>query len=133
MDMLLQHGANINAQVTGTHTYSMRISRAPSSTEGMSALHVAAQGGKTDLVRYLLEKGANPGLVDANGKKPIDLVGTAAPGRGGAPPPAAANAGASGTPAPARAAGPRGGPGAGAPDPAGAAEIRTLLQTAASK
>ena len=60
MDLLLQHGADVNAQVTGTKTYSMRISRAPSANEGMTALHVAAQAGRADLVRYLLEKGANP-------------------------------------------------------------------------
>jgi hypothetical protein len=53
----------------------MRIARAPSSTEGMTALHVAAQAGKTDLVRYLVDKGTNPELVDSNGRKPIDLVG----------------------------------------------------------
>ena len=35
MDLLLQHGANINAQVTGTETYSMRISRAPSAITTM--------------------------------------------------------------------------------------------------
>ena len=74
MDLLLQHGANINAQVTGTLTYSMRISRAPSGTEGMTALHVAAQKDNKDVVRYLLEKGANPGVLDAGGHKPIDLV-----------------------------------------------------------
>ena len=45
MDLLLEHGADVNAQVTGTKTYSMRVSRAPSSTEGMTALHVAAQRG----------------------------------------------------------------------------------------
>jgi hypothetical protein len=54
----------------------------------MTALHVAAQAGRTDLVRYLLEKGANPGIVDSNGHKPIDLVGATAGnpagGRGGA-------------------------------------------------
>ncbi len=74
MDLLLQHGANINAKVTGTMTYSLRISRAPSGTEGMTALHVAAQRGNAEVVKYLLEKGANSGLPDAGGHKPIDLV-----------------------------------------------------------
>ena len=35
----------------------------------MTALHVAAQAGRADLVRYLLEKGANPEIADGNGKK----------------------------------------------------------------
>ena len=67
-----------------------------SDKEGMSALHVAAQAGRTDLVRYLLEKGANPEIADANGRKPIDLVGAGGDGggrgRGGAPAPGAAAA-----------------------------------------
>ena len=93
----------------------MRISyHPPPDQEGASALHVAAQTGRTDLVRYLLDKGANPELVDANGKKPIDLVG--------APAPAAAPAG-----------GGRGGAAGAAVSPATAAEIRTMLQNAASK
>jgi len=74
MDLLLAHGADVNAQVTGTKTYSMRIARAPSSTEGMTALHIAAQTGKADLVRYLLDKGANPEIRDSNGRKPTDLA-----------------------------------------------------------
>jgi ankyrin repeat protein len=76
MDLLLQHGADVNARVTGTKTYSMRIARAPSSNEGMAALHVAAQAGKVDLVRYLLDKGANASLTDSNGRKAIDLAGS---------------------------------------------------------
>src|SRR4029077_17042012 len=54
MDLLLQHGADVNTQITGTKTYSMRIARAPSSNEGMTALHTAAQAGRADMVRYLL-------------------------------------------------------------------------------
>ena len=77
MDLLLQHGADVNARVTGTKTYSMRISRAPSSNEGMTALHLAAQTGKADVVRFLIEKGANPDLLTPDGRKAIDLAGNA--------------------------------------------------------
>jgi ankyrin repeat protein len=112
LDVLLQHGADVNAQVTGTKTYSMRIARSPSANEGMTALHVAAQSGRTDLVRYLLEKGANPEIADSNGRKAVDLVGGAAN-----PPAAGAGRG-------------RGGPQA---SPASTAEIRALLETAASR
>jgi ankyrin repeat protein len=127
MDLLIQHGADVNAQVTGTLTYSMRISRAPSSNEGFTALHAAAQSGKTDLVRYLIDKGANTQILDSNGHKPIDLVGTSASARGG-PPPAAAPATAQlAVAAPAAATGSRG------VSPTSAAEIRALLEGAASR
>jgi ankyrin repeat protein len=124
VDLLIQHGANVNAQVTGTTTYSMRISYNPQNAptkEGYSALHAAVQAGRTDLVRYLLEKGANPELVEANGKKPIDML--TAGGRGGA------------AAAPAAPAGGRGGAGGGAAaiSPATVAEIRGLLQNTASQ
>ena len=132
LDLMIQHGANVNAQVTGTRSYSMRISyNPPPDKEGTSALHGAVQAGRTDLVRYLLEKGATPELVDANGRKPIDLLdlGAAAGGargRGGAPAPGAAGPNTAG-----RGAGGRGGAG-GAVNPATAAEIRALLRDRAS-
>jgi uncharacterized protein len=141
MDLLIQHGANVNAQVTGTKTYSMRVSRAPSANEGKTALHVAAQTGRVDLVRYLLGKGANPELVDADGHKAIDLVGAgAARGGGAAPAPASGNAAATANrqaaaapaAAPAGGRGGAGGRGSAGVSPATAAEIRTLLQTAAA-
>jgi ankyrin repeat protein len=142
MDLLLAHGADVNAQITGTKTYSMRVSRAPSSNEGMTALHAAAQAGRVDLVRYLLDKGANTELVDSNGHKAIDLLSAGA--RGGAAPAPPAATGTSATPPPAGTTPPtaerpgsgagRGGPGGGgAVSPATVAEIRTLLQNAASK
>ncbi len=127
LDLLIQHGANVNTQITGTRSYSMRISyQPPPDREGTSALHAAAQAGRANLVRYLLGKGASPDLVDGNGRKPIDLLDVAAAGgaaggrgRGGAPAPAPDAAG--------RGAGGRGG-GGGAADPATAAEIRALLR-----
>lgn len=155
MDALLQHGADVNARVTGTLTYSLRVSRAPSANEGQSALHLAAEAGKLDLVRYLLDHGANPNITNDDGKKPIDLVASGAPrGRGGARGAAAPTEGASVniTPGanPPAAAGAAAGAGAGRGAAAGAvpagrgrgpaapsaetlAEIRTLLENAADK
>jgi uncharacterized protein len=120
MDLLLQHNADVNAQVTGTLTYSMRISRAPSSNEGMTALHVAALTGKVDVVRYLLGKGANPEITDASGRKPIDLAGA----QSGPNPAISSAAGSAVVPAAA---------GRGSANSASTVEIRTLLENAAKK
>ena len=90
----------------------MRVSRAPSANEGRTALHIAAQEGKADLVRHLLSKGAKPEITDAGGLKAIDLVGSGA--QSASAPPAGA-------------------PAAGAANTASAAEIRSLLQSAASR
>jgi hypothetical protein len=105
----------------------MRIARSPSTNEGMTALHVAAQSGRTDLVRYLLAKGANPTIADANGRTPIDLVGGTA--GTGAP---ATNPAAAGTPPPRAGATAAAGRGNAQPGAAAVAESRALLRAAAN-
>jgi ankyrin repeat protein len=128
LDLMIQHGADVNAQITGVSTYSMRIARSPSDAEGITALHAAVQAGRVDLVKYLLQHGARADVVDASGRTPLDVL-NGAPGRR-----AATNADASGL-APlnlAIPAGVRGAVAAGArgANPAVTQEIRTLLQNA---
>jgi ankyrin repeat protein len=41
---------------------------------GDSALHFAAREGRADVVKFLLDCGANKNLVNAEKKKPIDLA-----------------------------------------------------------
>jgi hypothetical protein len=105
----------------------MRIARSPSTNEGMTALHVAAQSGRADLVRYLLEKGANPEIADSSGRKAIDLIGGAGATAGNRAAPA--NPAAAGAP-PAGTGRGRGGPPAATTS---ASEIRALLENAARK
>jgi uncharacterized protein len=134
MDLLLQHGANINAQVSGTKTYSMRIARSASANEGMTALHAAAQSGRVEIVRHLLDHGATTTLVDDNGRTAMDLIaaGAGPAGRGAAAPPAGNPANAGGARGSAAAA-PPGGGGQRGVSAATAAEIRAMLQSAASR
>jgi ankyrin repeat protein len=128
LDLMIQHGADVNAQVTGVATYSMRIARSPSDAEGITALHAAVQAGRPDLVRYLLDHGARVDIVDGSGRTPLDVL-SGVPGRR-----AATNADTDGL-APLNLAIPAGvrgsvAPGARGGNAAAAQEIRTLLQAA---
>ena len=140
LDLMLAHGADVNAQVTGAASYSGRIARAltgdpvnTTSNEGMTALHVAVRSRNADFVRYLLDKGARTDIKDASGRTPLDVLNGApafqpavfADADGVVPPNANANAA-----APAGRAGGAAGRGAGAGNPAAVEEIRALLQGA---
>jgi len=143
LDLLLAHGADVNARVTGAASYSGRIARAltgdpvnTKSNEGMTALHVAVRSRNASLVRYLLDKGARTDIKDASGRTPLDVLNGVpafqpavfADADGVVPPnPNAAPA----APAPAG-AGRGGGAGArgGGPPAATVQEIRALLQGA---
>jgi ankyrin repeat protein len=148
LDLMIQHGADVNSQVYRATDYSGRIARAvtgdPVNTktnEGMTALHIAARSGNTNFVRYLLSHGARTDIVDASGRTPLDVLngvtalqpaayaeasGTisreaalAALAANAAPPPPPSNQ--------------RGGGGPQRTSPATVQEIRTLLQEAAQK
>jgi len=145
LDLMLKHGADVNAQVNGADKYSGRASSASrdpnftQSNEGMTALHVAARSQNSTLVRYLLDHGARADIVDASGRTPLDVVN-------GVPAlPPHVNADSEGLiarealatvapNAPATIAA-RGGAGArgAAPNSTAVQEIRTMLQNAATK
>lgn len=120
VDLMVKSGADVNAQVTGTQTYSLRISRSIATNEGTSALHVAAQRGNVELVRYLLAHGIDTSLKDKNGSTALDVLEEVAK-KGPQTTASAAESGPSG-PVPRR-----------DPTPTEIEEIRKLLANARSK
>ena len=90
VDLLLDAGADINAQVFDSHTNTaMQDSYIPGKdNEGRTALHAAAEGGLALVVEHLLMRGADPAIEDAYGNTALDLalsIGADNPdGRGGA-------------------------------------------------
>jgi ankyrin repeat protein len=122
MDLLAKHSANVNAKISGTLSNSFHIgygnqNDGVNSKEGTSALHEAARTGRLDLVRHLIDLGADPNLLDGEGQKPIDVIGKV---RGAAATAAPANAKGKG----------KGGPAG--PNAAALAEIRTPLESASA-
>lgn len=80
VDLFLAAGADINRQVTDSHTLTARLDTyvAWKDNEGRTALHHAAEAGLERVVAHLLEKGADPKIVDAKGANPLDLALAAA-------------------------------------------------------
>jgi ankyrin repeat protein len=89
LKILLAAGADVNARVTDTTSFSARIARASSMTDrqGQTAIYGAAQGRRTEIVRFLLESGARVDIVDDMKRTPLDAAKGNGGGRGGAAPP----------------------------------------------
>jgi ankyrin repeat protein len=118
MDLLAKHGADVNATIKGTLSFSFHIgygntNDGVNSKEGTSALHEAARNGNVDLVKHLLDLRADATLKDAEGHRPVDVIGKRRPS-------AAAPAGRGG------------GRGPSLPGEAASAEIRALLESASA-
>jgi ankyrin repeat protein len=76
MDRLLDAGANINVQVTGSNNRSGTLMAyvAGCDQEGRTALMNAAWNGGDAMTEALLERGADPTLRDAKGMSALDLA-----------------------------------------------------------
>jgi uncharacterized protein len=82
MELLRQAGADVNARITDVTSLTARIARTNTMTgrQGQTALFLAAETGRTEVVRYLLEHGARVDIKDDMGRTAIDVAkGTEGP------------------------------------------------------
>ncbi len=92
IDLLLAAGANINARVTNSHTYTAKLVAYVQGRdhEGQTALFAAAEAGWDRVVKHLLDRGADPMVRDERGMLALDYARHPPPVFGG---PQAARAG----------------------------------------
>ena len=83
MELLRKAGADVNARITDVTSLTARIARTNTMTgkQGQTALFLAAESGRLEVVKYLLEHGARVDIVDDMGKSPVDVVEGARAGR----------------------------------------------------
>lgn len=87
MELLLNAGADINARVTDSRTRTAKLVAyiQGRDNEGKTALFSAAELGWDKVVKFLLERGADPAIRDASGKTALDYARAGPPpGPGGA-------------------------------------------------
>jgi ankyrin repeat protein len=86
INLLLDGGANINARVTNSHTYTAKMVAYIQGRdhEGQTALVAAAESGWNNVVKALLDRGADPSVRDASGKTALDYAKTPRPAGPGA-------------------------------------------------
>lgn len=85
IDILLDAGANVNAQVVDSHTYTAKLDTYVQGRdqEGRTALFAAAESGRDRVVQHLIDRGADPSIKDASGKTALDIAMAPAPARAG--------------------------------------------------
>jgi ankyrin repeat protein len=76
MTILLEAGANVNARITDTTSLTARIARASTMTnrEGQTTMFFAAQAGRSAVVRFLLDHGADVNAMGDGGKALLDAA-----------------------------------------------------------
>lgn len=76
MELLREAGADVNARITDVTSLTGRIARGNTLTDrqGQTPLFFVAEVGRTGVVRYLLDHGADVHVVDDLGRTPIDLA-----------------------------------------------------------
>jgi len=88
VDLLLAHGANVNARVTDSHTHTAKLVAYVQGRdhEGQTALFAAAEAGWDKVTKDLLDHGADANIRDASGKLALDYAKSPPPvGPGVAP------------------------------------------------
>jgi ankyrin repeat protein len=83
MELLFEAGADVNARVTDTQSWTARIARLNTMTDrdGQTAIYATAGWGWTEAVTWLIDHGAELDIVDARGKSPLDAARGDAGGR----------------------------------------------------
>ena len=76
LELLVAAGADVNAAVTDIEGRTARIARLSTMSErqGQTALFGAVKFGWTRVVEYLIDHGAEVGIVDALGNSPLDAA-----------------------------------------------------------
>jgi ankyrin repeat protein len=76
MEILRKAGADVNARITDVTSLTARIARTNTLTgrQGQTALFLAVENGRVDVVAYLLDHGARVDVKDDMGRTPMDIA-----------------------------------------------------------